>query len=166
MNATTRRFMIAAAALVLPLGLLAPAARAADHRLEVHITGEDHGAINLSLDGTLAAAVIGALAPARIDCSHDTDAETVAMMRYLEAHPDGRYQTWKHHEEVTAQRRGDQVALHVIDRHGETVDVELPWSLARCALGYPAGLGEALLSGDGLRINVDGDRGSVHITLH
>ena len=167
MNDTARRFAIAAAALVLLAGLSAPAARAAEHRLEVHIQGEDHGGLDLSLDGTLAAALIGALAPAHLNCDDgDRDPQTIAMMRYLEAHPDGSYRTWKRGEEVSAVRHGNRVELHVVDRHGETVNVEVPWSLARCVLGYPTRLGAALLSEDGLRIRIDGQEGSVHITLH
>lgn len=147
--------------------LAGQAALAGSHRLRLEIRDRHDGGLDLSLDGPLATGLFALLlAPTHLECDRDQAADTTAMMRYLDGHPEGStYTLWRHGEEVRAARRDGELILNVVSRHGDRVDVEVPWLLARCALGETTSLREVLRQGDGLKIRVDGRDGSVRIDV-
>ncbi|MEO7974609.1 MAG: hypothetical protein ABIU84_13580 [Thermoanaerobaculia bacterium] len=131
------RLLLFAALLLSLLALGAAPAEADSPTIRVDIDN-DHGEdVHLTVNGGLIGTFIRAMAPIDIDCDHDEDDPKVrALYLTLERGGDGtRGTVWDDDKQIDARRNGKFLEMKIHDEDGDTVDLTLPWSLARCVLG-------------------------------
>ncbi len=130
------RPLLFAALLSLPFAL-APAPAVADSptlRIDVD---NDHGKdVHLTLNGGLLGTIVEAMAPIDIDCDNDHDPKVRALYLSLERGGDGaRGTVWDDDKQIDARRAGQFLVMKIREEDDETVELTIPWSLARCVLG-------------------------------
>jgi hypothetical protein len=144
--------------------LALPSAAAASDEGGVHVRIEDPsgGGLRLELDGNgwIAGVVRAALAEVEADCQGDLDRDTRRLLRELDREGEGaRAELVEGDKWVQASRRAGQLVL-LVEEHGETARISVPWAFAACALGGRVDLGAAMAAGGGLDIDIEGDDGS------
>jgi hypothetical protein len=97
----------------------------------------DHGKdVHLTLGGGLLGSFVRAFAPSEIDCDTDNDPKVRALYLTLKRGGDGtRGSLWDDDKQIDARRTGKLLEMRIREEEGDTVDLTLPWSLARCVLG-------------------------------
>ena len=166
----TRPLMFAAL-LALPLAFSPAPASAGGPTIRVDVDTENGEDLHLTLGGGLLSSFIRAFAPVDIDCdNHDDDPKVRALYLTLESNGDGARSTvWDDRKRIDARRSGKNLEMRIHDEDGDTVDLTLPWSLARCVLGGEnvsrQEITRAVDSGT-FSIHVKDDGSEVHISVN
>ena len=128
--------LVFAALLAFPLSLQAAPAAADSPTLRIDVDS-DHGKdVHLTVNGGLLGTIVRAMAPIDIDCDNSDDPKVRALYLTLERGGDGaRGSLWDNDKQIDARRAGEFLEMRIRDEDGDTVDLTLPWSLARCVLG-------------------------------
>lgn len=163
------RPLLFAALLSLPFAF-APAPAAADSptlRIDVD---NDHGEdVHLTVNGGLLGTFIRAMAPIDIDCDNDHDPKVRALYLSLERGGDGsRGTVWDDDKQIDARRAGKFLVMKIREEDDDTVELTIPWSLARCVLG-----GESLsrkeidraMAAGSFSIHVQDEDSNVHVSI-
>ncbi len=163
------RPLLFAALLALPFAL-APIPAAADSpTLRIDVEDEHGKDVHLTVNGGLLGTIVRAMAPIDIDCDNDHDPKVRKLYLSLERGGDGsRGSVWDDDKQIDARRAGKFLEMRIRDEDGETVDLTLPWSLARCVLG-----GESLtrkeidraMAAGSFSIHVQDDDSNVHVSI-
>jgi hypothetical protein len=163
------RTLLVAALLFTPFALQAAPAAADSPTLRIDIEDEDGDDVHLTLNGGLLGSFIRAMAPIDIDCDDDHDPKVRALYLRLERGGDGsRGTVWDDDKQIDARRAGKFLEMKIRDEDGDTVDLTLPWSLARCVLG-----GESLsrkeidraMAAGSFAIHVQDEDSNVHVSV-
>ena len=163
------RPLLFAALLSLPFAF-APAPAAADSpTLRIDVDNEKGEDFHMTFNGGLLGTIARAMAPIDIECDNDDDPKVRELYLSLEHGGDGSQgKVWDEEKKIEARRHGKFLEMRIEDEDGETVDLTLPWSLARCVLG-----GEDLsrkeidraLSAGSFSIHVQDDDSNVHVSI-
>ncbi len=131
----TRRLLFAAL-LFVPFAAVPSPAAAGDPTLRLDIQSDDGKDVHMTLGGGLLGSFVRALAPVDIDCHKDDDPKVRALYLSLERGGDGtRGSLWDDRKQIDARRTGKFLEMKIREEDGDSVDLTLPWSLARCVLG-------------------------------
>ena len=88
------------------------------------------------MNGGLLGTIVEAMAPIDIDCDNDHDPKVRALYLSLERGGDGaRGTVWDDDKQIDARRAGQFLVMKIREEDDETVELTIPWSLARCILG-------------------------------
>lgn len=131
------RHLLVTAFLTLPLAL-APAPASADSpTLRIDIDSEEGEDLHMTFGGGLLGTIVEAMAPIDIECDDpDDDPKMRALYLNLVRGGDGaRGSLWDDEKRIDARRAGRVLEMKIRDEDGDTVELTLPWSLARCVLG-------------------------------
>ena len=109
------------------------------------------------------------MAPIDIECDNHDDPKIRALYLTLERGGDGtRGSVWDDDKQIDARRAGKFLEMKIREEDGDTVELTLPWSLARCVLGGEdlshKEIARALDAGT-FSIDVRDDDSNVHISL-
>jgi hypothetical protein len=130
------RQLLFAALLVLPLAAAPAPADASGPTIRVDVEAENGEDFHITLGGGLLGSFVRAFAPLDIECDDDHDPKMRALYRSLDRGGDGaRGTAWDDRKRIDAHRSGKLLVMRISEEDGETVDLTLPWSLARCVLG-------------------------------
>jgi hypothetical protein len=163
------RPLLFAALLAFPLSLQAAPAAAGSPTLRIDVDS-DHGEdVHLTLNGGLLGSFIRAMAPIDIDCDNSDDPKVRALYLTLERGGDGtRGSIWDDDKQIDARRAGKFLEMKIHDEDGDTVDLTLPWSLARCILGGEdlsrKEIDRAMAAGS-FSIRVQDEDSNVHVSI-
>ncbi len=164
------RPLLYAALFVLPLAMAPAPATADGPTLRIDVDS-DHGKdVHMTFAGGLLGSIVEAMAPIQIDCDDDDrDPKMRALYLTLDRGGDGtRGSLWDDDKQIDARRSGKFLELQIREEGGDTVDLTLPWSLARCVLGGEdlsrKEIDRALEAGT-FSIRVQDDDSNVHISL-
>ena len=164
------RPLLFAALLVFPLSLPAAPAAADSPTLRIDVDS-DHGKdFHLTLNGGLLGSIVGAMAPIDIECDNNDDPKVRALYLTLERGGDGAQGTvWDDEKQIDARRAGKFLEMKIRDEDGDTVELTIPWSLARCVLGGEdlsrKEIDRAMAAGS-FSIHVQDEDSNVQISLH
>jgi len=130
------RPLLFAALLAFPLSLPAAPAAADSPTLRIDVDN-DHGEdVHLTVNGGLLGTFIRAMAPIDIDCNEDHDPKVRSLYLSLERGGDGtRGTVWDNDKQIDARRAGKFLVMKIREEDDDTVELTIPWSLARCVLG-------------------------------
>jgi len=136
MRTRTASPLLFAALLAFPFALAPTPAAADGPTLRIDIDS-DHGEdVHLTVNGGLLGTIVRAMAPIDIECDNNDDPKVRALYLTLERGGDGaRGTVWDDDKQIDARRAGKFLEMKIRDEDGDTVDLTLPWSLARCVLG-------------------------------
>ena len=128
--------LLFAALLAFPLSLQAAPATADSPTLRIDVDSDQGEDVHLTVNGGLLGTIVRAMAPIDIDCDNSDDPKVRALYLTLERGGDGaRGSLWDNDKQIDARRAGEFLEMRIRDEDGDTVDLTLPWSLARCVLG-------------------------------
>ena len=162
--------LLFAALLAFPLSLQAAPAAAGDPTLRIDIDSEEGEDLHMTFGGGLLGGIVRAMAPIDIECDDpDDDPKMRALYLNLERGGDGaRGSLWDDEKRIDARRAGKLLEMKIRDEDGDTVELTLPWSLARCVLGGEnlsrQEIDRAMEAGT-FSIDVKDDDSNVHISL-
>lgn len=163
------RPLLFAALLAFPLSLPAAPAAADGPTLRIDVDS-DHGEdVHVTVNGGLLGTIARAMAPIDIDCNEDHDPKVRALYLSLERGGDGsRGTVWDDDKQIDARRAGKFLEMKIRDEDGDTVDLTLPWSLARCVLGGEdlsrKEIDRAMAAGS-FSIHVQDEDSNVHVSI-
>jgi hypothetical protein len=156
---------------LLALGTALPAAAAAGSpTLRIQVTEDDgEGGVDVTIGARFLAGLVGAFAPAHLDCDGDHDPKLAALMERLTRDGEGSWAVLREDgDELRARRRDGLLDLDVFDSDGHDAHLVLPWPLAQCLFsgGEVASrdIARALARGE-LRLEAHGDGDNVRITI-
>lgn len=130
------RPLLFAALLFLPLAAVPGPAAAGDPTIRLDVKTDDGKDVHMTLGGGLLGSFVRSLGPIDIDCDNDDDPKVRALYLTLERGGDGtRGSLWDDDKQIDARRSGKLLEMKIREEDGDTVDLTLPWSLARCVLG-------------------------------
>lgn len=158
-----------AALLSLPFAF-APAPAAADSpTLRIDVDSDDGEDVHLTFNGGLLGTIARAMVPIDIDCDNDHDPKVRALYLSLERGGDGTSGTVRDDDQqIDARRAGKFLEMKIRDEDGETVELKLPWSLARCVLGGEdvsrKEIDRAMAAGS-FSIHVQDEDSNVHVSI-
>jgi hypothetical protein len=163
------RPLLCAALLLAPFALAPAPAAAGTPTIRVDIDNKDGEDLHMTFGGGLLGTIVSAMAPIDIDCDDDHDPKVRALYISLDKGGDGsRGSVWDDDKQIDARRAGKLLQMRIRDEDGDTVDLTLPWALARCVLG-----GEELsrkeidraLSAGTFSIRVQDEDSNVHVSI-
>ena len=130
------RPMLLAALLSLPFALAPTPAAADSPTLRIDVDNDEGKDVHLTVNGGLLGTFIRAMAPIDIDCNEDHDPKVRALYLSLERGGDGsRGTVWDDDKQIDARRAGKFLVMKIREEDDDTVELTIPWSLARCVLG-------------------------------
>lgn len=155
--------------LALPLALLPVPAAAGGSTLRIDVDNDDGKDLHLTFDGGLLDTVLGAMAPIDIDCDKSDDPKVRALYLTLKRGGDGaRGSVRDDDKQIDARRAGKFLEMKIREEDGDTVELTLPWSLARCVLGGEdlsrKEIDRALAAGK-FSIHVQDEDSKVHVSI-
>ncbi|MEO8195477.1 MAG: hypothetical protein ABI689_02015 [Thermoanaerobaculia bacterium] len=163
------RSLLVAALLFTPFALPAAPAAADSPTLRIDVDSEHGQDVHLTVNGGLLSTIARAMAPIDIDCDENHDPKVKALYLSLERGGDGtRGSVWDDDKQIDARRAGKFLEMRIRAEDGDTVDLTLPWSLARCVLG-----GESLsrkeidraMAAGSFSIHVQDEDSNVHVSI-
>lgn len=169
MRTRPTRPLLFAALLSLPFALAPAPALADSPTLRIDVDSEDGEDVHLTVNGGLLGTFIRAMAPIDIDCDNDHDPKVRKLYLALERGGDGsRGTVWDDDKQIDARRSGKFLVMKIREEDDETVELTLPWSLARCVLG-----GEDLsrkeieraMAAGSFSIHVQDEDSNVHVSI-
>jgi len=169
MRTRPARPLLIAALLALPLSLAPTPATAGGPTLRIDVDN-DHGKdVHMTLAGGLLSSIVEAMAPIDIDCDNNHDPKVRALYLSLERGGDGtRGSLWDDDKQIDARRAGKFLEMKIREDDGDTVELTLPWSLARCILGGEdlsrQEIDRALAAGS-FSIHVQDEDSNVHVSI-
>lgn len=164
------RPLILAALFALPFALTPSPASAGSPTIRVDVDNDQGKDVHLTLGGGLLGSFVRGLAPVDIDCdNHDDDPKVRALYLSLDRGGDGsRGTVWDDRKRIDAHRAGKFLELAIREEDGDSVDLTIPWSLARCVLGGEdlshQEIARAMEAGE-FSIHVHDDDSEVNISL-
>lgn len=163
------RPLLFAALLSLPFAFAPAPALADSPTLRIDVDN-DHGKdVHLTVNGGLLGTIVEAMAPIDIDCDNDHDPKVRALYLSLERGGDGaRGTVWDDDKQIDARRAGQFLVMKIREEDDDTVELTIPWSLARCVLG-----GEDLsrkeidraMEAGSFSIHVQDENSNVHVSI-
>ncbi len=163
------RPLLFAALLSLPFAFAPTPAAADSPTLRIDVDSDDGEDVHLTFNGGLLGTIARAMVPIDIDCDNDHDPKVRALYLSLERGGDGTSGTvWDDDQQIDARRAGKFLEMKIRDEDGETVELKLPWSLARCVLGGEdvsrKEIDRALAAG-AFSIHVQDEDSNVHVSI-
>ena len=169
MRTRPTRPLLLAALLSFPFALAPAPATADSPTLRIDVDN-DHGKdVHLTLNGGLLGSIVEALAPLDIDCNEDHDPKVRSLYLALERGGDGaRGTVWDDDKQIDARRAGKFLVMKIREEDDDTVELTIPWSLARCVLGGEdlsrKEIDRAMAAGS-FSIHVQDEDSNVHVSV-
>jgi hypothetical protein len=146
----------------LALLLAAPATHAGEH-------GKGKSLFDISLPLSFLSSLGGTMT---LSCDTDVDRDTRDAMRVLERQgARARFEWTDDDSRIVATRNGERFKMRIHNDEGETVTLEMPWTVANCLFSGnsqgPRKMTVGNLQRDGgFSVKVDSDDADIHVTLH
>ena len=163
------RTLLFAALLSLPFALAPTPAAADGPTLRIDVDNDEGKDVHLTVNGGLLGTFIRAMAPIDIDCDNDHDPKVRALYVALERGGDGaRGTVWDDDKQIDARRAGKFLVMKIREEDDDTVELTIPWSLARCVLGGEdlsrKEIDRAMAAGS-FSIHVQDEDSNVHVSV-